>query len=130
MAPDACTFDYLRGRRFAPQGPEWERARAVWEKLRSDDDAVFDREFDRFCDRIERGKPSLLDAYAAEHESEFFAARSDINAEKEEEKQFEKQANYKAKDEVVKRDAYFNEVLAITGDYVNSLKTRPVAQAR
>jgi carboxyl-terminal processing protease len=64
------------------------------------------------------------------NETEFFAARKELDAEKEEEKQFEKQANNKAKDEVVKRDAYFNEVLAITGDYVNSLKTRPVAQAR
>jgi len=39
--------------------------------------AVFKREFDRFCDRIERGEPSTLDSYAAEHESEFFAVASE-----------------------------------------------------
>ncbi len=38
---------------------------------------IFDREYDRFCDRIERGKPSALDDYAAEHESEFFAVASE-----------------------------------------------------
>jgi Mlc titration factor MtfA (ptsG expression regulator) len=38
---------------------------------------VFDREFDRFCDRVEARKPSTLDPYAAEHESEFFAVASE-----------------------------------------------------
>jgi len=39
--------------------------------------ATFDQEFERFCDRIDRGEPSSLDAYAAEHESEFFAVASE-----------------------------------------------------
>jgi Mlc titration factor MtfA (ptsG expression regulator) len=39
--------------------------------------AVFDREYDRFRGRIERGEASSLDAYAAEHESEFFAVASE-----------------------------------------------------
>ena len=44
IAPDQITFDYLKGREFAPQGEEWEKAIERWSKLRSDDDAVFDKE--------------------------------------------------------------------------------------
>ena len=44
IAPDQITFEYLRGREFAPQGEEWEKAVERWGKLRSDDDAVFDKE--------------------------------------------------------------------------------------
>lgn len=44
IAPDQTTFDYLRGREFAPHGEEWEKAVEKWSKLRSDDDAVFDKE--------------------------------------------------------------------------------------
>ncbi len=44
IAPDQTTFDYLRGREFAPQGEEWDRAVERWSMLRSDDDAVFDKE--------------------------------------------------------------------------------------
>jgi len=44
IAPDETTFTYLQGREFAPQGEGWERALAHWRTLKSDDDAVFDRE--------------------------------------------------------------------------------------
>jgi 3-isopropylmalate/(R)-2-methylmalate dehydratase large subunit len=44
IAPDDRTFAYLEGRRFAPQGPLWDRAVAAWRALHSDDDAAFDRE--------------------------------------------------------------------------------------
>ena len=44
IAPDQTTFEYLRGREFAPQGEEWEKAVERWSKLRSDEDAVFDKE--------------------------------------------------------------------------------------
>ena len=44
IAPDKTTFDYLKGREFAPQGAEWEAAVERWSQLRSDDDAVFDKE--------------------------------------------------------------------------------------
>ena len=44
IAPDQTTFDYLRGREFAPKGEEWDKAVERWSKLRSDDDAVFDKE--------------------------------------------------------------------------------------
>ena len=44
VAPDETTFEYLRGRDFAPKGEEWESAVAEWRKLPSDPDAVFDAE--------------------------------------------------------------------------------------
>lgn len=44
IAPDEVTFDYLKGREFAPQGKAWDLAVAYWKTLRSDDDAVFDKE--------------------------------------------------------------------------------------
>jgi 3-isopropylmalate/(R)-2-methylmalate dehydratase large subunit len=44
IAPDATTFDYLRGRPHAPQGADWDTAVAHWQGLRSDDGATFDRE--------------------------------------------------------------------------------------
>ena len=44
IAPDQTTFDYLKGREFAPQGEEWDAAVERWSKLCSDEDAVFDKE--------------------------------------------------------------------------------------
>jgi len=44
IAPDDVVFDYLRGRRYAPAGVDWDAALAAWRDLRSDDDAVFDAE--------------------------------------------------------------------------------------
>ncbi|NEO28934.1 MAG: 3-isopropylmalate dehydratase large subunit [Symploca sp. SIO3C6] len=40
--PDEVTFEYLKGRDFAPQGTDWEQAVAWWQSLRSDEDAVYD----------------------------------------------------------------------------------------
>lgn len=44
IAPDEKTFEYLRGRPYAPQGAEWDRAVEQWRDLPSDPEAVFDRE--------------------------------------------------------------------------------------
>ena len=44
IAPDETTFNYIKGREFAPKGEEWERAVAYWKTLKSGDDAVFDKE--------------------------------------------------------------------------------------
>lgn len=44
IAPDAQTIDYLKGRRFAPVGEDWDRAVEQWLSLRSNDDAEFDSE--------------------------------------------------------------------------------------
>jgi 3-isopropylmalate/(R)-2-methylmalate dehydratase large subunit len=44
IAPDDTTYAYLEGREFAPKGPQWERALALWRTLPTDEDARFDRE--------------------------------------------------------------------------------------
>lgn len=44
VAPDEVTFDYIKGRPYAPEGEAWDKAVAGWRTLRSGDDAVFDKE--------------------------------------------------------------------------------------
>ena len=44
IAPDEITFAYLKDREYAPKGEAWDKAVEEWKKLRSDDDAVFDKE--------------------------------------------------------------------------------------
>ncbi len=44
VAPDEKTFEYIKGRRYAPKGEMWEQAVKAWRQLPSDPDAVFDRE--------------------------------------------------------------------------------------
>jgi 3-isopropylmalate/(R)-2-methylmalate dehydratase large subunit len=44
IAPDQKVYDYFRDRDFAPSGRTWELAQAHWQDLKSDPDAVFDRE--------------------------------------------------------------------------------------
>lgn len=40
--PDQTTYDYLKGREYAPKGEDWDKAVEYWNSVRSDDDAVFD----------------------------------------------------------------------------------------
>ncbi len=44
VAPDQVTFDYIKGRPFAPQGDAFDAACAAWAAMRSDEAAAFDRE--------------------------------------------------------------------------------------
>jgi 3-isopropylmalate/(R)-2-methylmalate dehydratase large subunit len=44
IAPDETTFAYLKGRQFAPQGADWDKAVSEWKKLASDEGAKYDRE--------------------------------------------------------------------------------------
>jgi len=44
IAPDEETYEYIRGRAYAPKGEMWDRAVAAWRQLPSDPDAVFDKE--------------------------------------------------------------------------------------
>ncbi|MCD2178603.1 3-isopropylmalate dehydratase large subunit [Rhizobium sp. C1] len=44
VAPDEITFDYVRGRTFAPSEQEWDVALSQWREVPSDADAEFDRE--------------------------------------------------------------------------------------
>lgn len=46
IAPDDVTFDYLRGRPFAPQGDAFDTAVAAWRQLATDADATFDKDVD------------------------------------------------------------------------------------
>lgn len=43
VAPDETTFEYLKGRRFAPSGAAWDEAVDYWRTFKSDETAVFDR---------------------------------------------------------------------------------------
>ncbi len=40
--PDQVTYDYLKGRDFAPKGADWDKAVAWWESIKSDADAEYD----------------------------------------------------------------------------------------
>jgi 3-isopropylmalate/(R)-2-methylmalate dehydratase large subunit len=42
VAPDEKTYEYLKGREFAPSGKNWDLALAYWKSLPSDEGAVFD----------------------------------------------------------------------------------------
>ncbi|MFB6343375.1 3-isopropylmalate dehydratase large subunit [Saccharicrinis sp. FJH62] len=53
IAPDETTFEYLKGRPFGPKGEEWEKSLAYWKTLKSDDDAVFDKEYNFKAEDIE-----------------------------------------------------------------------------
>jgi 3-isopropylmalate/(R)-2-methylmalate dehydratase large subunit len=44
IAPDEVTFDYVKGKEYAPKGEAWDKALAYWKTLKSGDDAVFDKE--------------------------------------------------------------------------------------
>ncbi len=46
VAPDETTFEYIKGRRFAPQAEAWDEAVKYWQTFRSDDDAKFDKVID------------------------------------------------------------------------------------
>lgn len=48
IAPDEVTFEYIKGREYAPKGEEWDKAVEQWKQLKSGDDAVFDKEL-TFC---------------------------------------------------------------------------------
>ena len=44
MAPDEKTFEYIKGREFAPKGAAWDQAMTYWKTLHTDADAEFDKE--------------------------------------------------------------------------------------
>ena len=53
VAPDETTFNYIKGREFAPKGEAWEKAVKYWQTLKSGDDAVFDKELSFDAEDIE-----------------------------------------------------------------------------
>ena len=53
IAPDEVTFDYVKGKEYAPKGEDWDKAVAYWKTLKSGDDAVFDKELVFSAEAIE-----------------------------------------------------------------------------
>lgn len=45
IAPDETTFEYLKGKQYSPKGEEWDKAVAYWKTLKTDEGAVFDKEY-------------------------------------------------------------------------------------
>ncbi len=45
IAPDEKTFDYIKERKFTPKKDDWDKAMKYWKTLKTDDDAIFDKEF-------------------------------------------------------------------------------------
>ena len=45
IAPDNTTFDYIKGREFAPSGDQWKEKLSYWKTLKTDEDAIFDTEY-------------------------------------------------------------------------------------
>jgi carboxyl-terminal processing protease len=86
-------------------------------------------EFAKLLKNIERYKAQKAKKRVPLNEQEFMAQREELDADKEEEKQLEEQAL--PSDEIVKRDFYFNEVLAITADYARMLaESNQIARLR
>ncbi|MDT0621678.1 3-isopropylmalate dehydratase large subunit [Croceitalea vernalis] len=44
IAPDEKTFEYVKGKEFAPKGEDWDKAMTYWETLYTEEDATFDKE--------------------------------------------------------------------------------------
>jgi 3-isopropylmalate/(R)-2-methylmalate dehydratase large subunit len=44
IAPDEITFNYVKGREFAPKDNDWDKKLAYWKTLVTDSDAIFDLE--------------------------------------------------------------------------------------
>ena len=53
IAPDEKTFEYVKGKKFAPTGAAYEEALAHWKTLYTDEDAVFDTEYHYNAEDIE-----------------------------------------------------------------------------
>ena len=53
IAPDEKTFEYIKGREYAPEGELWENALSYWKSLKTDNDAIFDKEFNFNASDIE-----------------------------------------------------------------------------
>jgi 3-isopropylmalate/(R)-2-methylmalate dehydratase large subunit len=52
IAPDHATLDYLRGRRFTPQGVDWRKAESDWSALATDPGAHFDKTVEIDASRV------------------------------------------------------------------------------
>lgn len=53
IAPDETTFEYVKGREFAPKGEQFEKQVSYWKTLKTDEDAEFDQEYSFDAEDIE-----------------------------------------------------------------------------
>lgn len=53
IAPDEKTFEYIKGLEYAPKGEAWEQALSYWKTLKSENNAVFDKEITFRAEDIE-----------------------------------------------------------------------------
>ncbi|MBA6154976.1 3-isopropylmalate dehydratase large subunit [Tenacibaculum sp. S7007] len=53
IAPDETTFKYVKGREFAPKGSKFDKKVAKWKMLKTDENAVFDKEYTFKAEDIE-----------------------------------------------------------------------------
>ncbi|ADB18812.1 carboxyl-terminal protease [Pirellula staleyi DSM 6068] len=124
----AIAFDKVPSAKFQPYSavnPDMIsalRADSAKRRQASEDFSKLLRNIDRYVEQKTKKEVPLS-------EKVFQAQREELDADKEEEKTFEQQAN--GPKEVVKRDFYFNEVMAVTLDYLRLLgQNKTVAQAR
>ncbi len=86
----------------------------------SEDFAKLKRRIARYLEQKQKKRVTL-------NEEQYFAERKEFDADKEDEKQFEEQTE--PQDEIVKRDYYFNEMLAISLDYLSQLEQNRIVRA-
>tara|TARA_B100000963_G_C22626361_1_gene672579 strand:- start:2547 stop:3461 length:915 start_codon:yes stop_codon:yes gene_type:complete len=53
IAPDEKTFEYIKGREYAPEGEAWDNALSYWKSLKTDNNAIFDKQFNFNASDIE-----------------------------------------------------------------------------
>ena len=53
IAPDKKTFNYIKGREFTPKNDDWNKAMKYWSNLKTDDEAIFDKEISFDGSKIE-----------------------------------------------------------------------------
>jgi carboxyl-terminal processing protease len=124
----AIEFDKIAPSRYLPYGmvsPEIVNALATKSQARISQS----EDFDKLARKIDRYNTQKAKKRVTLNDEDFFAERSELDADKEDEKQFENQANPDEK-EVIKRDYYFNEVLDVTRDYAKLLQHNRLAAAR
>lgn len=94
-------------------------------KQRSADRRAKSEDFGKLLKNIDRYVEQKANKKIPLNEKKYFAQRAELDAEKEEEKQFEEQNN--GSKEIVKKDYLFKEIMAITLDYTQKLKDSKLA---
>jgi carboxyl-terminal processing protease len=110
--------EYAKLKMVSPEILNLLRANSQARRQASEKFAKRDQEIARYVEQKSRTTVSL-------NEEKFFADRAEFDADKEDEKQFEELNN--GNEEIVKRDFYFNEVLAIARDYVEQIRVNHIA---